>query len=244
MFSLLRNRLGVPGVLAIVAVVFAMAGGAYAANKVIITSINQIKPSVRNQLKGAVGPAGPQGSPGAKGDAGSAGASGKNGTSTTTAAFVGSKGACEHGGVEVNSASPAALVCNGETGFTETLPSEETETGVWAARLVGEENTTAEVYLSFNIPLSDGIAASDIELLKNGDPSTANCPGTKSNPEAAPGKFCVYTSEELGGFTHLFLDPSQGFVSGAGATGSILQIEREPAEENAIAIGTWAVTAP
>ena len=29
-------------------------------------------------------------------------------------------------------AGKTTLVCNGQTGFTETLPSGETETGVWS----------------------------------------------------------------------------------------------------------------
>jgi uncharacterized protein YneF (UPF0154 family) len=51
MLSLFRNRLGVPGLLAVIALVFAMAGGAYAAKRVIITKLNQISPKVQKQLQ-------------------------------------------------------------------------------------------------------------------------------------------------------------------------------------------------
>jgi hypothetical protein len=60
MISRLRRHFGIPGTLAVLALVFAMFGGAYAAKKqgFIITKLSQIKPSVRNQLKGEQGPKG------------------------------------------------------------------------------------------------------------------------------------------------------------------------------------------
>ena len=41
MFSLLKNRLGIPGIIAIIALVFAMGGAAFAAKKYVITSTKQ-----------------------------------------------------------------------------------------------------------------------------------------------------------------------------------------------------------
>ena len=73
----------------IVTVVVAMAGlmivggGAWAAGRFVITNINQIKPSVRAQLRGAQGQRGDkgsQGTPGAQGAHGAPGAQGPQGS--------------------------------------------------------------------------------------------------------------------------------------------------------------------
>jgi hypothetical protein len=144
MLSPLRNRFGIPGVISVIALVFAMLGGAYAATNSgsgKATASAKAKKGPRGPKgatgpAGPAGPAGPTGPAGAKGDAGSNGSNGKdgangtngtNGTGVTTASFSGSKGACneEQGGVEVKSASPAAFVCNGLQGE----PGEQGEQG-------------------------------------------------------------------------------------------------------------------
>lgn len=163
MLSALRKRLHLtPGtVIATLALVFAMTGGAYAAGKYVITSTKQISPKVLKSLQGkagsagasgAAGAAGPQGpagaagsagakgengapgEPGAKGEPGTKGTSGTNGTPATTASFTGEAHGCKSGGVEVKSGSGPTYVCNGQSGgsgYTETLPPGKTETGVW-----------------------------------------------------------------------------------------------------------------
>jgi hypothetical protein len=87
----MRRHLNYANVIATLALVFAMSGGALAAKHYLITSTKQIKPSVLKSLKGnagktgATGPAGaagaagkegPQGKEGAKGEQGSPGVSG------------------------------------------------------------------------------------------------------------------------------------------------------------------------
>src|ERR1700684_522797 len=93
MFSSLRRRMRVSPttVIASLALVFAMTGGAYAAKKYLITSTKQISPSVLKSLQGKAGPAGangpagpagpqgPAGGTGGKGENGKEGAAGKNG---------------------------------------------------------------------------------------------------------------------------------------------------------------------
>jgi hypothetical protein len=69
----LKQHLNPATGIALMALVFAMTGGAYAANHYVITSTRQIKPSVlKKKAKGKTGPAGPNGAPGATGPAGAA----------------------------------------------------------------------------------------------------------------------------------------------------------------------------
>jgi hypothetical protein len=130
MLSPLRNRFGIPGVISVIALVFAMFGGAYAANddnggdKASASAKAKKGPRGPRGPKGPKGPAGPAGPAGAKGDTGAAGSNGTNGTngsagaagkSAETVSFTGEKTLgsvnCKAGGVEVKSASPTVLVC-------------------------------------------------------------------------------------------------------------------------------------
>src|SRR5262249_31408878 len=60
-------------------VITLMAGSAYAGSRWLITNINQIKPSVRAELRGQRGPVGAKGAVGATGPQGLAGAIGPQG---------------------------------------------------------------------------------------------------------------------------------------------------------------------
>ena len=135
MFSAMRRRMRVSPatVIAGLALVFAMTGGAYAAKKYLITSTKQISPSVLKSLQGKAGAAGaagaqglgPAGAQGAQGPAGPAGAKGEAGAAGQDGA-AGAKGATGATGPK------GATGANGTSGFTERLPSKKTETGSWA----------------------------------------------------------------------------------------------------------------
>jgi Collagen triple helix repeat (20 copies) len=76
MFAVIRKHLSYANIAATLALVFSMSGAALAAKHYLITSTQQIKPSVLRELKGHVGP---QGLPGAKGEPGARGPEGKPG---------------------------------------------------------------------------------------------------------------------------------------------------------------------
>ncbi len=257
MFSALRTRFGIPGVLATVALVFAMTGGAFAA-KYLITSTKQISPSVLKKLKGATGPAGAPGAAGAQGAAGSNGKDGANGTNGTNGVSVASsvepKGAnCTEGGSKFVAASGTTYACNGAKGakgaegspWTElgTLPPEETETGVWAAN--GTTSDLAGVWapISFNIPLSAPLGASGVHFEGEGEAVfKATCTGTMANPTAPPGHLCVYGAANnlKPGFLGAILDPSTT-SPGAAVSGAALSLS--VVGDPGFGAGTWAVTA-
>jgi hypothetical protein len=75
----MRKYLSYANVVSSMALVFAMAGGAIAANHYLINSTRQINPAVLKKLKGATGRKGLTGSIGAVGPAGAVGLLGKQG---------------------------------------------------------------------------------------------------------------------------------------------------------------------
>jgi hypothetical protein len=182
MFSPLRNRFGIPGVISVIALVFAMAGGAYAAKKYVITSTSQIKPSVLKSLTGKAGPQGPAGANGKDGANGSSGTNGKDGNSGSPGAVgksvvVGSfttedeeleeppgEPCSLNGGseVEVEGSGEVKYVCNGSPWAAGgTLPTGATETGAWnlkTASFVGETS------VSFPVPMENALPGAKVPL--------------------------------------------------------------------------------
>lgn len=74
-----RPHRGYANVVATVALVFAISGGAYAASRYTINSTAQINPKVLKKLSGRVGSSGKTGAPGEEGRVGKAGATGATG---------------------------------------------------------------------------------------------------------------------------------------------------------------------
>jgi hypothetical protein len=236
MFSTLRTRFGIPGVISVIALVFAMFGGAYAASNSsgggkATASAAKGKPGPRGKTgktgpagpQGPAGPTGPAGPAGAKGDAGAPGAQGNpgapgtpgtNGTSATTTSFSGAEHGCTAGGVVVKSASPETAVCNGKDGGAGggVLPPEGTETGVWSFSSVGGGAEAQYVPISFAIPLAKADAeAMIVKVLAKGVSNTPDCPGTTEEPKAEPGVLCVYASG--GEYDYTFAGTAEGVVN-------------------------------
>ena len=171
MFSTLRTRFGIPGVISVIALVFAMFGGAYAASNSSgggkATASAKAKQGPRGKT-GKTGPAGPQGPAGPTGPAGPKGDAGANGSNGTPGAdgksvsgeAITAGGACGAGvtGVKYTLNATSTNVCNGKngtTGFTSTLPSGKTETGTWAVGMGGEPAPHQYTPISFPIPLEE-----------------------------------------------------------------------------------------
>lgn len=125
MFSV-RRHLGYANVVATMALVFSMSGGALAASHYLINSTRQIKPSVLKALKGKPGPRGLTGAAGATGATGAAGAAGSPGTpgsfSTTLSSGQTIRGAYNTGGT----ATGAGGLANTSISFLSLLPAEPT----------------------------------------------------------------------------------------------------------------------
>lgn len=137
MFSMLRMRFGIPGAIAVCALVFALLGGAYAASDSSGGKAAAFAKSKRGQRgpRGVTGPAGPAGLAGSQGAAGTNGKDGVNGVNGQDGA-AGTPGApgvpgksvlasgelpganCENGGArfEVEGSGIKHYACNGKDG--------------------------------------------------------------------------------------------------------------------------------
>jgi hypothetical protein len=261
MLQRLRKHLTPSTFIAIIALVFAATGGAFAAtggsgsgssngpsHSTLTASIAKKKPAP----KGARGPAGPKGATGATGaagpagpagPAGAAGAKGENGANgtngvgtegpkgangenvTSTAIQTGIAKCAEQGGVELKvGTGTATKVCNGTTGFTETLPAGKTEKGMWSLE---PSETFVYATISFVIPLSE---APTVVLLKESEENVEHCPGSFLEPAADPGFLCVYTGVE---------SATGGSGTVAYTFGAFIQLDAPSTR----VLGSWAVTA-
>lgn len=251
MFSLLRNRFGIPGVISVIALVFAMFGGAWAASSnngsgKASTSAKRGKQGKQGKPgkpgppgpQGPAGPAGPKGDTGPKGDPGSPGSPGSPGPagkSVVTTSLGPGEGGCGEGGTEfeVEGGGTSEVVCNGEPGILhpgETLAPEATETGAWG---YAGENI---IPISFPIPLGAGISDSNVHKAPN-----ASCGGSVGDPKAAPGHMCIYIQAGADvAVTGPFRLTSSSLivpVAGTDKSGALLLVS--PGQE---AWGSWAVT--
>jgi hypothetical protein len=242
MFRALRKRMHFSPATAIatLALVFAMTGGAYAANKYLITSTKQISPKVLKSLKGKNGTNGANGAPGAAGPAGPGGPQGPGGA-------AGAKGETGAPGAKGENGAPGAT---GATGSPWTaggkLPKGASETGQFLVVGAGKEKTPEGSSVSFNVPLAAALDAAHVHFIAKGAPLPAGCSGTLENPGAASGNLCVFAHFVFnlilgtGGSGEPITDASTS-AGGAGTTGAGLTFEVK-AEGEFLATGTWAVT--
>jgi hypothetical protein len=254
----LKEPFGKAGLsVAILALVMAMVGGAFAANHAATAS--KAGKQGKQGKPGKTGPAGPAGPAGATGSAGPAGAKGAPGE-------PGAPGAPGEPGQE---GSP--WTAGG------TLPSGSTETGDWAVRFSGSEqegepghvmNEQKLVPISFPIRLASPIPVSDINYVSNCEgyssgtlgtceghqkEAQAICTGTATEPTAPMGHLCVYqgvgnvraNEGSVSAGIIAFHSPATIHDMSVSTSGSIATAEYEgPHEGTPLMLGTWAVTAP
>jgi hypothetical protein len=250
----IREPFGKAGLtVAILALVFAMVGGAYAASKLNSTQKKEVEKIAKKFQgtgpAGAAGAAGAAGKEGPQGKQGEAGKAGNNGTSVTSS--VEPEGAhCTKGGSKFVSASPEpTYACNGEKGAKGatgepwtaggTLPKGQSEKGTWAMSTV--ESVVGKIgvaSISYGIPLE---AAPTLEYIKSGQAGTEHateCPGTETVPKAKEGFLCVY---DISGSNFNTFVPVGTGDSASLAVGATMQFEGSIA--GLPSTGSWAVTA-
>jgi hypothetical protein len=249
-FARIRRHISATSVLAVLALVFAMSGGAYAARKFLITSTKQISPSVLKSLKGANGKSGTAGPAGPTGPAGPAGTAGAG-----TPGAGGSQGPAGATGKEGAPGKEGKEGKEGQTGFTSTLPKGATETGTLAARF--EEGTTegnSISAISFPIPLAVSLGQTAVHYVTTEEQQKgtgpAACPGLVEEPAATAGSLCIYqgATEPAGAaLTIPIISPPSnvGLAPGAGTAGAMAHVHFEGVAGEAVEFqASWAVTAP
>jgi len=243
MLQRIRRQFGTAGlVVAVVALVAALGGGAVAATGGGPLAASSAKKSaglngkqkkevekLAKKFQGS-GPVGPQGSPGAKGDPGPKGDTGPKGDPGLPGTFS-----------------------------TEPLPSGERLTGVYGTQV---EATFSIASISFPIRVSPA-PSTEVWIQSNGEtallinPQTgavtgiieeepeeveALCPGSVANPQAEPGNVCLYTKieEEASFDIGIFAKPARA-TSPDPEAGVLMSFQSTGG--TGLISGSWAVTA-
>ena len=261
-----KLRLNGPGlVVAVIAMVVALTGGAFAASSGLTAKEKkQVKAIAQTEAKklqgsgpagpaGSVGPAGAKGDKGDKGEKAKSGEPGSAGASVLVSPVATEEPECagRGGGLVEEEGKPASQieVCNGEEGkegspwtVDGTLPPGKVETGSWAFAATPADTAGVHVAIPFFIPLA-GPLEGHVHYQFDADFFTF-CEGNAEFPKPKAGELCVYvntaeTPEEIA-FQGIF---SASFEEkGASPQGAILKFGTPTI--NTAGGGTYAVRAP
>jgi hypothetical protein len=189
------------------------------------------------------------------------GKDGEDGASVISEEFAGEEGNCEEGGVEfeVEESGEQTFACNGKEGSPWTaggvLPTKQTERGTWSISTEGGVLLgvfpMALANISFPIWLPSVVSDTDTHYIGLGGEVPAECNDgageapSVENPEADPGKLCVFAGFVFGaaGPPAITRPVFPDLTAGAGKSGAMLWFEPESGEV-VIGSGTFAVTAP
>lgn len=159
-------------------------------------------------------------------------------TNATNAATATSATSATNAG---NSTDLGGIAASAYQTYGATLPSGDTETGVWGGGFYAAAASNQSVMTaSFPVPLAAALNASHV-IFASG--SATHCPGLG---QADPGYLCVYLGQSTNTTTPTSADiynPEVAETQGAGANGFAITVAASSAGEDSIT-GSFAVTAP
>jgi hypothetical protein len=259
---MLRKHVTPSTVIAFMALIFALTGGAFAATggsgggtgNVNKNSSKLVAATSKAKPKAKAGPRGPAGAKGATGATGPAGAAGPAGPVGPTGAGV--PGAAGPQGPQGATGATGAAGVTGPAGpqgpqgvpgnIGNTLSKGGVETGTW----ISPANASTEGFATISFPIQltaplDGAHAHYVTLVDVAKGELPEgCGGSVEAPVAEEGYLCVFESKlsaPAGTATSVLLLEPNKFAEGTGLTGCLMIIEAEKAESRFL--GTWAMTA-
>jgi hypothetical protein len=260
MFSTLRTRFGIPGVISVMALVFAMFGGAYAASnssdggKATASAKAKKGPRGPKGAKGDTGAAGPQGPAGPAGAKGDAGAAGANGASVTNVKLNFGNANCPEGGTEFKvGVGAATFACNGEEGLQGSQGIQGKEGSPWVAGKVPAgvvmkgtwslpPYSAAAAGEELFVPITTGVPVGGELIVSFGPEPSSPCTGSAENPTSSSQRvLCLYPNELVNIEPELFGPFSTRLgTSGGGAVASLVTLAAGVAK----GYGSWALLTP